>query len=126
MKFAIALAALVLGAGAAQAAQHACAADALARAPKLLKTFWENDDLKLADQPGPPTDDGSLMAWDLDSEVATLPPVKNPAGTGKYDVLEVGAFIYKASYRLRFLYAQGMGGDCVLMGEEILDLSDPY
>ena len=126
MKFAIALAAIVLGVGAAQAAQHACAGDALARAPKVLKTFWEADDLKLADKPGEPSEDGSLMAWDLQPDVVTLPAITNPNGTGKYDVLEVSASVYKADYRLRFLYAQGFDGECVLMGEEIISLGDPY
>lgn len=120
-----ALASALIVAGAAQAAPHACAADALSRAPKVLKTFWEAEDLKLADQPGPPSDDGTIMAWDLGTEVQTLPAVANPNGTGKYDVLEVSAFVYKATYRLRFLYAQ-MDGDCVLMGEEILSMDNPY
>lgn len=118
-----ATAALIL-AGTAQAAPHACAADALDRAPKVLKTFWEADDMKLADKPGAPSDDGSLMAWDLSPDVVSQPAVKNPSGTGKYDVLEVTAFVYKATYRLRFLYAQMEG--CVLMGEEILGMDDPY
>lgn len=126
MKFVLsALTSALLVAGVAQASQHACAADALSRTPKVLKTFWETDDLKLADQPGVPSDDGTLMAWDISPDVAALAPVANPNGTGKYDVLEVSAFVYKASYRLRFLYAQ-MEGDCVLMGEEILSLDDPY
>ena len=41
------------------------------------------------------------------------------------DVLEVWGYIYKAEYRMRFLYAQ-MPGTCVLMGQEILEASDPY
>lgn len=118
-----AAAALVL-AGAAQAAPHACAADALARAPKVLKTFWEAEDMKLAEKPGAPSDDGSLMAWDLSPDVVTQPAVKAPDGSGKYDVLEVTAYVYKATYRLRFLYAQMEG--CVLMGEEILGMDSPY
>ncbi len=125
MKIVLSAAAVLMLAGVAQAAPHACAGDALSRAPKVLKTFWEAEDLKLADKPGEPSEDGTLMAWDLSPDVETLPAIKNPNGTGKYDVLEVTAHVYKATYRLRFLYAQ-MEGDCVLMGEEILSMDDPY
>ena len=51
--------------------------------------------------------------------------VKALRGEGRFDVLEVWGFIYKAEYRMHFLYAQ-IPGDCVLMGQEILEASDPY
>lgn len=38
-------------------------------------------------------------------------------------VLEVPGFVYKANYRVRLLYASVQGDGCVLMGQEILDLS---
>jgi hypothetical protein len=57
--------------------------------------------------------------------VKTLPPVKALAGAGRFDVLEVWGYIYKAQYRMRFLYAQ-IPDACVLMGQEILEASDPY
>jgi hypothetical protein len=46
-------------------------------------------------------------------------------GNGKFDVLEVWGHIYKADYRMRFIYAQ-IKDSCTLMGEEILEASDPY
>jgi hypothetical protein len=54
-----------------------------------------------------------------------LPPVKTLKGKGKFDVLEVWGHIYKADYRMRFIYAP-IQESCTLMGEEILDASDPY
>ena len=46
-------------------------------------------------------------------------------GNGKFDVLEVWGHIYKGDYRMRFIYAQ-IKDSCTLMGEEILEASDPY
>ena len=42
-----------------------------------------------------------------------------------FDVLEVWGHIYKADYRMRLIYAQ-IKGSCALMGQEILEASDPY
>ena len=95
------------------AAVHACAPDAIKRGKALL-TLHFNDG-----QPG----DGPLVS--IDDAVKALPPVKALKGTGRFDVLEVWGYIYKAQYRMRFLYAQ-IPDACVLMGHEILEESDPY
>ena len=61
----------------------------------------------------------------IDDTVKELPPIKALKGNGKFDVLEVWGHIYKADYRMRFIYAQ-ITDSCTLMGEEILEASDPY
>ncbi len=94
-------------------AVHACAPDAVIRGKALL-TLHFNDG-----QPG----DAPIVH--IDDAVKTLAPVKALKGTGRFDVLEVWGYIYKAEYRMRFLYAQ-IPGECVLMGQEILEASDPY
>ena len=94
-------------------AVHACAPDAIKRGKALL-TLHFNDG-----QPGDPP------LVDIGDTVKTLAPVKALKGKGRFDVLEVWGYIYKAEYRMRFLYAQ-MPGSCVLMGQEILEASDPY
>lgn len=58
----------------------------------------------------------------IDSQVRVLAPLRNPGGGGALDVLEVRGYVYKATYRMRFLYAPGRGA-CVLMGQEILELA---
>ncbi len=116
--FITALAAVALAAPAFAAAPHPCADDAKARAASLLKWYWNTDTDKLADQPGAPVDGGD-MAWDIRDEVTQLPAVK-PSGSGEaYDVLEVYAYVYKATFRIHLLYAQ-VPGECVLNGAEIL------
>ncbi len=58
-------------------------------------------------------------------EATAVAPIKAPVGKGKFDVLEVTGYIYKAEYRMHFIYAQ-IPDSCVLMGQEIIELSDPY
>lgn len=94
-------------------AVHACAPDAIQRGKALL-TLHFNDG-----QPG----DAPIVH--IDDAVKALTPVKALKGAGRFDVLEVWGYIYKAEYRMRFLYAQ-IPGECVLMGQEILEASDPY
>jgi len=81
----------------------------------------------LAPQEGAPSenDSGELMNWSIDDTVKVLQPASALVGKGKFDVLEVYGAIYKASYRMHFLYAQ-IEGTCALMGQEILEESDPY
>lgn len=93
---------------------HRCAADAVKRGKALMNLHFSDGEQAL--------DEPSIH---VDSRVKTLPPLKALKGTGKFDVLEVWAYVYKAEYRMRFLYAQ-MPGQCVLMGQEILEASDPY
>ena len=94
-------------------AVHACAPDAIKRGKALL-TLHFNDG-----QPGNPP------LVDIGDAVKALPSVKALKGKGRFDVLEVWGYIYKAEYRMRFLYAQ-IPDACVLMGQEILEASDPY
>ena len=64
----------------------------------------------------------------IDDKVKVLPPIKALKGTGKLDVLEVWGYIYKGEYRMRFIYVQGAkpGEPCALMGQEIIEASNPY
>jgi hypothetical protein len=102
---------LLIGSVARALAQpHACAADATAKADQLLRFHGEVQ----AGQPAA-----------VDQTVKVLPPVKALKGNGRFDVLEVWGHIYKADYRIRLIYAQ-IKGSCTLMGQEILEASDPY
>ena len=106
---AIALAAM----SAAAAADHPCAEDAKARAQKLLQFHFTDGDMSPVQNIG------------VDDQVEILPSVKAARGNGRFDVIEVIGHIYKADYRIHLLYAQ-IPDSCVLMGQEILELSDPY
>lgn len=103
---------LLLCAATAAAAQgrHPCADDAIARAMPLLKLHFDQA--------------GTLENAGIDKQVKVLAPVKALKGGGRFDVLEVWGHIYKADYRMRFIYAQGKG--CTLMGQEILEAGNPY
>jgi hypothetical protein len=91
-------------------AAHPCAVDAVDRAGKLLRFHF-----------GP---DIATMQVGDGTTVTVGKPVRALKGKGKFDVLTVSSNILKASYRMRFIYAQLPG--CVLMGQEILEASDPY
>ncbi len=104
------LAALIVFVTPALALAHPCDADAIKRGMPLLKLHFETDQLANAG---------------VDDTVRQLAPIKALKGKGKFDVLEVWGHIYKADYRMRFIYAQ-IPGSCVLMGQEILEASDPY
>jgi hypothetical protein len=91
---------------AATPAPHACAADARAQAQALLVFHTGTDKPVL-----------------IDDEVRVLPSIANPAAPRqRFDVLETRGHLYKATYRIRLLYAQ-LPGPCVLMGQEILEHS---
>jgi hypothetical protein len=109
-RLAIAAVSLVIAAATAQAQTHACAADAIAKAALLLRFHGSVE----AGQP-----------VDVEQNVKVLPPIKALKGNGRFDVLEVTGHIYKATYRMRMIYAQ-IKGSCLLMGQEILEASDPY
>ncbi|WP_284347961.1 hypothetical protein [Roseisolibacter agri] len=92
-------------------APHRCAADARSHAARLLALHRGPDD-RIA----------------IDSAVRVLAPVRNPVGGTPpqlLDVLEVQGYIYRARYRMRFLYAplRETPNECVLMGQEILELA---
>lgn len=95
----------------AQAQEHPCAGDATARAKKLLRFHVEEI------SPSQTVDDGTTAR--------VLAPISALKGQGKFDVLEVTSNIYKATYRMRFIYAR-IEGSCLLMGQEILEASNPY
>lgn len=104
-----ALSVFVLSASVATAFAHPCDADAQDRAVPLLRLQYESPDAEVG----------------IDDAVKQLPSLKALKGSGKFDVLEVWGYIYKAEYRMRFIYAQ-IPGTCVLMGQEIIEASDPY
>jgi len=110
MKVVFAFCLLIGSVAMALAQPHACAGDAIAKADQLLRFHGEV-------QAGPPAA--------VEQTVKVLPPVKALRGNGRFDVLEVWGHIYKADYRIRLTYAQ-IKGSCTLMGQEILEASDPY
>jgi hypothetical protein len=85
---------------------HHCEKDAVVQAKKLLDFHFGLDD-----------------RTEIDQHVTVLKPIKNPAGKSKFDVLEVYGHIYKGTYRMHFIYGQ-MADQCVLVGQEILELTD--
>jgi hypothetical protein len=101
---------LLLSTGVATAQTHPCAKDAVAKAMPLLKLHFDQAE--------------KLENAGIDDQVKVLAPIKALKGNGKFDVLEVWGHIYKADYRMRFIYAQRKG--CTLMGQEILEASNPY
>jgi hypothetical protein len=97
---------LALLAGPALAGTHHCASDARTHAAALLALHRDNDERA-----------------EIDPSVKVIAPLVNPMKkTQKFDVLEVLGYIYKGSYRMRFIYAQ-MPDECVLIGQEILELT---
>ena len=61
----------------------------------------------------------------VDNDVKVLTPIKALKGNGRFDVLEVWGYIYKTDCRIRLICAQ-IKGSCALMGQEILEASDPH
>lgn len=85
----------------------ACQDEAVAQARKLLAFHSDGDDRAEVDA----------------SSVKTLPARANPANRKqRFEVLEVMGFVYKGEYRMRLSYYT-QGGQCVLMGQEILHLA---
>jgi hypothetical protein len=91
----------------ARAEDHRCAADALNRAKALLRFHNEGT------SPDAEIHDGT--------EAMEVAPVRAPHGDGKFAVLEVTSHIYKATYRMRFIYMPLDG--CPLAGQEILEIT---
>lgn len=84
--------------------QHPCAEDAKAQAKKLLAFHFGTDE-----------------RIEIEKTIHTLPKLRNPANKKQlFDVLEVWGNIYKGQYRMRLIYAQ-LPGECVLVGQEILE-----
>jgi hypothetical protein len=87
---------------------HKCEGIVKNKGIELLKNFIEIDD---------------VSQISLDDKIKALPRIKSPNNKMKYDVLETTGYGYKGEYRLRFIFAKVNNG-CILMGEEILDLSE--
>jgi len=67
---------------------------------------------------------GPDQRFGIDKSVKKLAPIRNPANRKQLlDVLEVWGYIYKGQYRMRFIYAR-LPGECVLMGQEIMEYAD--
>jgi len=93
--------------GVAATSEPRCAGDARERAAKLLALHAE-------------TSNGAIAR-----EVRALPSIRNPADTKqRFSVLGVDGYVYKATYRMRFIYAP-ISDTCVLMGQEILEFARP-
>jgi hypothetical protein len=85
---------------------HRCSDAATAQAHKLL-AFHVGPDSRI----------------EIGKPVKALAAIRNPANTKQsLDVLEVWGYVYKAQYRMRFIYAR-IPNECVLMGQEILEHS---
>jgi hypothetical protein len=99
--------ALFLGSVAHAEPAHRCSRAAMDQARKLLAFHL-----------------GSDGRVEIDKSVKTLAPVPNSANRKQLiDVLEVWGHVYKGQYRMRLLYAR-LPGECVLMGQEILEHAD--
>lgn len=93
--------------GAAQE-RHRCAAEAAKQGLKLLKFHADGDDRASVDA----------------NSVKAIGKIRALKGRGRFDVLELKGAVYKTDYRMRLLYARVPG--CVLMGQELLEASDPH
>jgi hypothetical protein len=88
---------------------HPCASQAAEQALKLLRFHTDADD----------------RAEVFRDQARQIGGLKALRGKGRLDVIEVPGAVYKASYRIRLIYAQ-IPGSCVLMGQEVIEESDPY
>lgn len=85
----------------------ACGPDAVAQARKLLVFHLDGED----------------QGVHVGETAKPLPSIANPANRKqRFDVLEVGGSFYKGEYRMRLEYYR-MGDQCVLMGQEILEIA---
>jgi hypothetical protein len=101
---------LVAGTPAPAAADiHPCVADATEQALKLLRFHTGGDE----------------RAEVFKERARSVGTVKALRGKGRFDVIEVPGGVYKADYRVRLIYAR-IGDQCLLMGQEVLEESDPY
>ncbi len=112
MKFAFTIGFLICATTVAHA-KHPCA-DAAAKKAVELTNFHLND--------GTPPD--SATKAEVIRPVAELAPVRSLKGPSQFDMLEAWVGVYKAKYRTRLIYFQTQG-QCVLMGQEIFEASNP-
>jgi hypothetical protein len=90
------------------ASNHTCSSDAIARAKELLVFYRHPDETGFSGQ------------WSVDETARKVGTVAAITGKRRYDVLQVWGNVYKGRYRMRLIYAI-IGGECVLMGEEIFE-----
>ena len=90
---------------------HPCDGDVAVRADKLMRLHYD--------------DSGNDLQFSLDDGPQELASIKALKGKGRFDVLEINAYVNKATYRMHFIYAQ-IADSCLLMGQEIIEVSDPY
>ncbi|MGB8871111.1 MAG: hypothetical protein WCC96_17960 [Rhodomicrobium sp.] len=90
-----------------RAASHPCAADAVQKAKKLMRLH----------------DQGLHADNEISDGTAALEvaPIRASKGRGEFDVLEVNSSIYKATYRMHFIYMRLDG--CPLLGQEIIEMA---
>jgi hypothetical protein len=106
MKTLLLVATMALSSLPSLAAQPPCAAEAQKQARKLL--IWHSDGDERAE---------------IEPAVRAIAPLANLANKRQsFSVVEVMGYIYKASYRMRLIYGV-TGGQCLLMGQEIPELS---
>ena len=106
MKHALIVAVTLVASLAAAAPRHRCADAAVVQAKRFLEFHFGPDD-----------------RIEIEPNVTVRPPLRSVNGKDRFDVLEVWGYIYKGQYRMRLLYAQKITGECVLMGQEIVDAS---
>lgn len=101
--------------GSANAA-HFCESQVKEPAAKLFKQYYGIVSLSEA---------RSALSY---SEISVLPSLRSPDRRMRYEVLETYAEVGRmGSYRIRMIYAvldsNNPAEDCILMGQEILDMS---
>lgn len=90
------------------ASTHPCAAHAIKQAKALL-VFHS----------------GAESDASVDDGVQVQPPLRNPVNRRQlFDVLRLQGHVYRADYQLTMIYAR-VPGQCVLMGQEVLERSSP-
>ena len=66
---------------------------------------------------------GEDVQMSVDEEVKEIPSFQNPSDKKqKFQVFEVWGYIYKAKYRMRFIYYKSEN-TYILMGQEILEFA---
>jgi hypothetical protein len=106
LKFIMLISFLLISKVASAEPVHHCSTEALIQAKKLLDFHFGPDN-----------------RMEIDKHITVLKPIKNPAGKGKFDVLEIYGHIYKGTYRMRFIYAK-TENQCLLIGQEILEITN--
>ena len=108
MKTSICFAFLLLGWSAHAKSAHPCAAEAVKQAGLLLQFHASH---------------AAAAETGVEDSVKVLAPLRNPASRRQsFDVLEVQGHVYRANYQMRLIYAR-LPGNCVLMGQEIIERS---